>query len=254
MDLACGEGYGSFMLSEDADSVAAIDIDEETIRHASSKYIRENLQFIKGSITDIPTKAEKQFSIIVCFEALEHIEEHEKLLEEVKRLLMPDGLFIVSTPNKYLYSDAVNYVNPFHVKELYLDEFKTLLSVNFKNVLLYGQQLYPSSNIFPLYRESGPSRDFVIEKGDKEFVFVPSERKVARYFIALASDGGIDKKFVLGNSYLLDLSETLIHHKDARISNLEGVISQKDSRISELTGVLSERERELKGVDEAVRQ
>ena len=56
LDLACGEGYGSFMLAEDARKVIGIDIDEVTIRHASSKYVKENLTFMKGSITDIPIK------------------------------------------------------------------------------------------------------------------------------------------------------------------------------------------------------
>src|SRR5512139_3486774 len=59
LDLACGEGYGSLMLSEEAGDVTGIDIDETTIRHASSKYLRGNLKFLKGLITDIPIRNEK---------------------------------------------------------------------------------------------------------------------------------------------------------------------------------------------------
>ena len=163
-------------------------------------------------------KGEKQFDVIVCFEAIEHIDEHEQLMREVKRFLKEDGMFIVSTPNKYIYSDQANYQNPFHLKEFYFDDFKGLLSDNFQNVYLYGQKIYPSSNIFPLHRESGRSKDFVIKKGDKEFHFLPPEKKSARYFIAVASDSRLDKNLVLGNSYLLDLSETLFLQKDVQIS------------------------------------
>jgi len=245
LDLACGEGYGSLMLSEEADEVTGIDIDQTTISHASSKYLRENLKFLKGSITDIPIKDEKIFDVIVCFEALEHIEEHDKLLREVKRLLKSDGIFIVSTPNKRIYADQPNYQNPFHLKELYFDEFMDLLSNNFQHVYFYGQKVYPSSNIFPLHKESGPSKDFAIEKGYKEFVFLPPEKKSAMYFIAVASDSNLGKNLVLGNSYLLDLSETLFRQKDAQISSLQRVSNQKDAQISSLERLAREEEAAL---------
>jgi len=248
LDLACGEGYGSFMLAEEANEVIGIDIDETTIRHASSKYIKKNLEFIKGSITNVPIKGENIFDVVVCFEALEHIEDHDGLMKEVKRLLKEKGMFIVSTPNRYIYSEQPNYQNPFHLKELYFDEFKELLSKYFENILIYGQKVYPSSNIFPLYKESSPTKDFPIEKGDKEFLFVSPDKKLARYFIAVASDSSMDKNLVPGNSYLLDLSETLIQQKDAHISHLEGVVREKEA---EVEGLIAELRKLSTKVDEA---
>src|SRR6202166_1480667 len=105
LDLASGEGYGSGMLATSAASVTGIDIDESVVRHATEKYGSRNLQFISGSITAIPIQEDHSFDVIVCFEAIEHIEDQEKLLGEVKRLLKPEGLFIVSTPNKAAYHD-----------------------------------------------------------------------------------------------------------------------------------------------------
>ena len=86
LNLACGEGYGSFMLSEEADSVVGIDIDGLAINHARSKHIKENLEFIKGPITHVPIEEEKIFDVIVCFEAMEPIQKYDKLMMEVKRL------------------------------------------------------------------------------------------------------------------------------------------------------------------------
>jgi arylsulfatase len=240
LDLACGEGYGSFMLSEDADSVLGIDIDDLSVRHASSKYIKEHLEFIKGSITDIPIESEKIFDVIVCFEALEHIEEHDELMNEVKRLLKDDGIFIVSTPNKSIYSDQPNFQNLFHLKELYFDEFKALLNRNFKNTIIYGQKVYPSSNIFPVFRGSATTKDYVIEKGDRAFLFVQSERKEARYFIAVSSNSPLKEEAI--NSHLLDISEALFKQQDGRIANLETAINEKEVCISSLQGTLRERE------------
>ena len=39
LDLACGEGYGSHILSKIAEHVVGMDIDELTIKHASCKYV-----------------------------------------------------------------------------------------------------------------------------------------------------------------------------------------------------------------------
>ena len=114
LDLASGEGYGSYLLAGTASSVVGIDIDRDAVRHASNKYIRENLQFRLGSILEIPVEGRHLFDVIVCFEALEHVEDHHQLLKEVKRLLLPNGLFIVSTPNKWAYTDEPKYKNPLH--------------------------------------------------------------------------------------------------------------------------------------------
>ena len=126
LDLACGEGYGSYLLARTAESVVGIDIDENAIKHARNKYIKQNLEFKVGSITEVPIAGEHLFDVAVCFEALEHIEDHQKLLSEVKRLLTADGVFIVSTPNKTVYTDEPQFNNPFHVHELYFDEFREL--------------------------------------------------------------------------------------------------------------------------------
>jgi len=205
LDLACGEGYGSYMLAEKAREVIGVDINESTIKHASVKYIKDNLKFIKGSMTEITIEGKKIFDVIICFEALEHIEEHNKLITEARRLLKDNGLFIVSTPDKYIYSDQANYRNPWHKKELYLDEFKALLKSAFKNVLIYGQRVFPTSNIFPLFKDSITTTEYIIEKRGKTFLFTQPERKKALYYIAISSNAHID---VIGSSYLLDVSET----------------------------------------------
>ncbi|MCP3677122.1 MAG: class I SAM-dependent methyltransferase, partial [Deltaproteobacteria bacterium] len=76
LDLACGEGYGSSILAEDAAEVVGIDRDERVIGHAASKYNRHNLSFKPGNIEDIPFDSD-EFDVVVCFEAIEHIQGQE---------------------------------------------------------------------------------------------------------------------------------------------------------------------------------
>ena len=70
LDLACGEGYGSYLLAKSAKSVVAIDIDENSIKHARNKYIKQNIEFKVGSITEVPIAGEHLFEVVVCFEAV----------------------------------------------------------------------------------------------------------------------------------------------------------------------------------------
>ena len=224
LDLACGEGYGSYLLARRAAAVVGIDIDKQTVKHARNKYLKSNLDFKVGSITDIPIEGNNVFDVVVCFEAIEHVEEHESLLKGVKRLLTPAGLFIVSTPNKRTYSDETQLSNPFHLHELYFDELKELLGSHFKWVNVLGQRIYCNSNIWPLFSPSGRIAEYVIEKGTDEFNFVANEKRVPTYFIALASD--VEETISSVGSLLVDHSNQLLRERDLALNR---VVTDRDA-------------------------
>lgn len=141
LDAACGEGYGSLLLSGTAVSVQGIDISSESILNAQMKYGAENLRFVTGSIELLPFE-DNSFDVVVSFETLEHVDEETQLrfLQEIRRVLTIDGTLIISTPNKKFYSDITKYSNPFHVKELYEDEFIHILSRFFENINIASQR------------------------------------------------------------------------------------------------------------------
>jgi SAM-dependent methyltransferase len=71
------------------------------------------------------------FDIVVSFETIEHIEEQAAFLDEIRRVLRPDGVLILSCPNKAEYSDKRGFTNEFHVRELYRPELEALLAPRF---------------------------------------------------------------------------------------------------------------------------
>jgi len=267
LDLASGEGYGSNLLAKTAKQVVGIDIDEQTVRHAKNKYLLPHLDFKAGSILDVPIEGNGVFDVIVCFEALEHVDDHHKLLSEAKRLLTPNGLFLVSTPNKMLYTDEPQFNNPFHVHELYFDEFKALLENYFRQVEFLGQRIHCTSNMWPIFPENQtyPS-EFVIERTPKEFAFVPPEKRAAIYFIAVASNAA---KPIGGHvSFLVDISNDLIRHRDgiigkvtaerdnlqARASALEDQNASFQSTIQAYQRLLAQRQEQISKLNEFVKQ
>jgi ubiquinone/menaquinone biosynthesis C-methylase UbiE len=140
LDAACGEGYGSNMLVKVAKSVTGLDIDSNTIKHAQNKYKSDNLTYIEGSCSALPFE-NSSFDVVISFETLEHLEHQQQMLAEFNRVLRNDGILIISTPDKKHYSDATGFVNEFHVKELYKNEFEQLLNSYWSQQVWYSQAM-----------------------------------------------------------------------------------------------------------------
>lgn len=139
LDLACGNGYGSNLMAQYAKEVIGVDIDESVISYAKKTYISSNLQFEIGSAEKTNLES-RYFDIVVSFETIEHHDRHEEMLEEIKRVLKPGGILIISSPDKYYYSDVRSFKNKYHIKELYEDEFKGLMKKHFINCIFYKQK------------------------------------------------------------------------------------------------------------------
>jgi ubiquinone/menaquinone biosynthesis C-methylase UbiE len=144
LDIACGEGYGSALLAGAALEVTGMDIDTPTIDKAKEKYRLTNVSFRTGQVENIPFEA-GLFDTVVSFETIEHITDHQQMMQEIRRVLKPGGLLIISTPDKANYSDKTGIKNPFHAKELYRNEFIELLKQHFAHVDCYGQQIMHGS-------------------------------------------------------------------------------------------------------------
>ena len=129
LDAGCGTGYGSAELARSAASVIGIDFSEEAISYAKDHFREANLEFRIGDCLRLP---DGPFDLIVTFEVIEHLVQWRDFLQEVRRALAPDGLFLVSTPNKLYYAEsrAGSGANPFHVHEFeyaeYLAELRTV--------------------------------------------------------------------------------------------------------------------------------
>jgi SAM-dependent methyltransferase len=216
LDLASGEGYGSALLAQKATHVTGVEIDPAAVHHANSRYLLHNLEFKVGSITQVPISGTGLFDVITCFEALEHITDQDGLFKEVKRLLAPDGIFLVSTPNKYAYTDQTHSHNPYHVKELYFDEFKELIARYFPHAHFLGQKVLTASHLWDLdTQHASPSKDFYIKQGKEDFAFVDPSARMPLYFIALVSNNPIH---IAGlPSRLVDLGDELYRQQERRI-------------------------------------
>lgn len=197
LDIACGDGYGTALLAELAYKVEGVDLDAKTIEYASKKYLRQNINFIIGDILNIPFE-DNFFDLIVCFETFEHVDDHDRLLNEVKRVLKDDGILIMSTPEKSVYSDARNYSNKFHKKELYLNEYKDLL----KNHFNHNQFLYQKFIVASLIHE--PTKNGIMEiNGNYDSIAINKEFQ-PKYMVSISSQYKLE---LIGSSIFNDVNQ-----------------------------------------------
>lgn len=149
LDIASGEGYGSHILSMKAKQVTGVDISADAVKHSNAKYTpnNPNLNYLEGSASSIPL-ADSSVDIITSFETLEHTTQQDEFFTEIKRVLKPGGLLIMSTPDTVPYKKR-EPVNPYHLKELTTDEFIQLTGRYFKHHQMMQQRCLVGSCLIP---------------------------------------------------------------------------------------------------------
>lgn len=167
LDAACGEGYGSALMARAGGEVLGLDLSAEAVAHARARYDGiSGLRFGQADATALDALPDASFDLVLSFETLEHVHEHERLLDGFARLLAPGGLLLVSTPDKRTYTDLTGVVNPHHVRELYRDEFEALLAARFPARRLYGQKNLFQSVLWALDGQGGGTQASTLAADD----------------------------------------------------------------------------------------
>jgi|KBSSwiStaDraftv2_1062776.scaffolds.fasta_scaffold93841_2 SAM-dependent methyltransferase len=185
LDVASGEGYGSFLLEQVARNVIGVDIDQKAVDFANKNYLSERVSYRRGDAAKLPIE-DQSVDVVVSFETIEHFADQADFIAEIDRVLRPGGLVIMSSPNREIYSEAQNYQNPFHVHELNKQEFVDLLGFRFPHIRLLEQGAVLGSVILPLPGEHTDNVEGFTTRDGRLFerlTGVPG----APYFIALAA-------------------------------------------------------------------
>ncbi len=138
IDMACGEGYGSEVLSRSAASVVGVEANPEAHEHAHLRYRRQNLRFERGLVE---THGEpSSYDAVVFLQTIEHVHDPVVVLEHFRSILAPAGVAYISTPNLLTLAPpgAEKSDNPWHLKEYRAAEFRELCAGVFAHVELLG--------------------------------------------------------------------------------------------------------------------
>src|SRR5262249_10794444 len=155
----------------------------------------------------IPIPGEHCFDVIVSFETIEHFDAtgQERFAAEVRRLLKPDGILLISTPNRETYSKDGVQGNPYHFREFTRAEFLEFLHRSFAHVRLLSQHVYAVSYIWNLDPTTGRMLEHQMRLVDGRFHPAGGDAKEVAYLIAVCAQQ--EDRAAGPDSLLVDLSE-----------------------------------------------
>lgn len=164
VDVGCGSGVGSNVLSQEADFVWGIDKNDMSIRFAKETmerakngiYYSAQLTFDQIDIVN-DNREFMQFDVVVAIEIIEHVKNVDKFLRAIIRfakkrrgevIKQDPTVFFISTPNRNnpkIKKDKPQ--NLFHVREWTAEEFQKLMEKYFEKVELLNQKGEPLTDM-----------------------------------------------------------------------------------------------------------
>jgi SAM-dependent methyltransferase len=144
LDAGCGLGYGLGTLAAAHPSrLVGVDVAEDAVSRARRE-LDGVAEVVQADVHDLPFD-DGSFDVVVCFEVIEHIEGQGDAVAELKRVLRPDGMLLISSPNRDVYTPG----NPHHVHEFRPEELESVLQAHFRHTRLQQQHPWLASAIAP---------------------------------------------------------------------------------------------------------
>ena len=222
LDIGCGAGYGARELARVATTVVAADVALDALIAAAAEPF-EAVALTAAGAERLPFR-DGSFDLVVAFEIIEHLAAWPDLIREARRVLAPGGQFVVSTPNKLVYTDhrGAEGANPFHVHEFEYGEFRDALASEFPHVAMFLQN-HTEGVLIENAGRRGPvevrREDCAVNPNTSAFfiaVCALTPQTGAPTFVYLPSEGNI------------------LREREQHIAALEKELRQKDEWLDEL--------------------
>lgn len=182
LDAGCGTAYGSALLAQSgATEVVGVDVSAEILDSVRSS-MPPAVALQHGDVMALAFE-DSSFDLVICFEVIEHLEDPAAALDEFRRVLRPDGILAVSSPNREVYPPG----NPHHLHEYTPNELEEALSHRFEQVRLERQHTWITSGVlsderFVLGTDESVGPDVQVRK------LIRDKTGSELYTVALASD------------------------------------------------------------------
>lgn len=275
LDAACGQGYGSYLMKcWGAKEVDGIDISEEAVSQAKKIFKADGLNYIQHTVESLPYE-DNTFDLVVSLETIEHVDDVDSFLKEIKRVLKPDGVVVLSCPNDNYYFQNDNFDNPYHKRAYTFFEFRELAERHLGSYADFYLAFALDGFInIPFEHRTEPDRSYIHDalslfryvKCD-EALCVPQQSFLnhwnCNYYV------GIWGNTNQGYRYNATISprETFIDHKDTDYDllghlnetekagrELEEKLAEAEKRIGDVENEKRELEEKLSGAEEKILQ
>ena len=144
LDIACGVGYGAWILAKAGHHVTAVDRSKEAIDYAVKFYGHRNIKHVCSFVDGFQIPPNGSFDAVVSFETIEHLEDPLPLLRQWHGYA---PILIASVPNESVFPHGGRI--KFHYRHYTPGEFRDLIEkAGFEATKWYGQE-GPESEVAP---------------------------------------------------------------------------------------------------------
>ena len=160
LEIGCGDGYGANILSQSQANITAIDIDIASIELAKEKYTAKNVHF--ESFDGINLKyPDHSFDMVVSFQVIEHVNDVALYLNNIKRVLKPNGKLLITTPSRtYRLAPGQKPWNKFHLREYDANTLKNDVEGIFPDAQILSITAKPEPYAIEFYRQQEARSDY----------------------------------------------------------------------------------------------
>jgi ubiquinone/menaquinone biosynthesis C-methylase UbiE len=149
LEIGSGEGYGIMELAPIADKYIAVD---KYDTHISDELKRANeITFIQTEVPPLKTIDNNSVDFVVTFQVIEHIQNDELFLKEIKRVLKPGGKMVMTTPNILMSLTR----NPWHIREYSPEQMGNIVKSIFSNFEMKG--VFGNEKVMDYYQKNKES-------------------------------------------------------------------------------------------------
>ena len=97
LDVGCAQGTLALKLAEKGHRVTAVDIRQSFLDYAVSRYTHGDIEFICGNAFEV--EIDKKYDVVFANQIMEHLVYPVEFASNLKKLLKPGGLLVMTTPN-----------------------------------------------------------------------------------------------------------------------------------------------------------
>jgi len=156
LEIGAGSGLISYEITKYSQKVISLDIQYKSVQKMQAR-ARNQINFFISNGKELQFKS-NSFDIVICNQVIEHIRKqyHQKFIEESYRVLKPNGIFYIATPNKLWpiephtkipllsflpkimadkYMKLVKGINEYNIYLLTYNELSKILSLKYKFII-----------------------------------------------------------------------------------------------------------------------
>ncbi len=261
LDISCGIGYGSQIISEflEVESCIGVDISKEDVDYANLNFKSDKTEFVTGDICklDFP---DNSFDTIVSLETLEHIADPKTALKELSRVLKSNGLFIGTVPEAS-YDEKCERIygpNPYHLHKFSKNQLFEFLKTDFSEVEIVTVGFMIGSFI---EGQRYDTSDIQYQKPEGSYFFLASKEnldlknkmnRISGAFLPALSMVEYDEELTCPLREALKSQQELIDQKDKLILTTEKLVDSKDEIIASMKIAIDSRDEAINSMKIAI--